>query len=58
MKKKTLKPRLSLQKKQILPLHPGAQQQVAGGVNTLAKCPPSVGCTNLQPCITCACPDW
>lgn len=58
MKKKMCRPKLSLNKKQVLPLESRQQQQVFGGINTKANCPPSVGCTQLQACVTCNCPDW
>ncbi len=58
MKKKTLASKLSLNKKQVVALAGKEAQQVKGGVNTKANCPPSVGCTILQVCITCNCPDW
>ncbi len=58
MKKKMLKSKLSLDKKQIVTLGDSQTMQVLGGINTKANCPPSVGCTMLQACITCNCPDW
>jgi len=58
MKKKMQSPRLSLSKKAIVSLNTHESRQVQGGLNTNANCPPSVGCTKYQPCITCNCPDW
>lgn len=56
MKKQMQSPRLHLTKKNILPLNTRQTQQVQGGVDTKVNCPPSVGCTRLQVCITCNCP--
>jgi len=58
MKKKMMNSKLSLDKKQVLVLDGKVQHRVKGGVDTKANCPPSVGCTQLQVCITCNCPDW
>ncbi|WP_162903210.1 class I lanthipeptide [Taibaiella koreensis] len=58
MKKKLQSSKLNLAKKEILSLSTGESRKILGGVNTNANCPPSVGCTKYQPCITCNCPDW
>lgn len=58
MKKKMQSQKLSLSKKAIVSLNARESRQVQGGVNTNANCPPSVGCTKYQPCVTCNCPDW
>ena len=57
MKKKIVRQKLSLNKKQILALDNNVLRQVQGGIDTKVNCPPSVGCTVLQACITCNCPD-
>lgn len=58
MKKKMLRSKLSLDKKQIMTFDNKVMQQVQGGIDTKVNCPPSVGCTKLQVCVTCNCPDW